>query len=105
MLGAIARHLPGVKATRPDGGMTLWVDLPAGVHAVELHDEALDAGVHVAPGTWFFPEGGGESNLRLSFVGEPPERIEEGVARLGRILERQLRKRPRPEIEETSPFI
>lgn len=105
MLAAIVRHLPEVRVLPPEGGMTVWLELPAGIDAIELHEEALAEGVEVAPGPWFFPEGGGETNLRLSFVGETGPRIEEGIARLGRAFARQLRKHPRHENEETSPFI
>jgi len=105
MLGALERHLPEVRVERPQGGMTLWLELPPGANAVALHDEAQSAGVLVAPGTWFYPEGGGERHLRLSFVGEPGERIEDGVEKLGEILERHLQNRPRREAEEITPFI
>jgi 2-aminoadipate transaminase len=38
------------------------------------------------PGTSFFPQGGHENTVRLSFVTVSPERIAQGVEALGRVL-------------------
>ena len=94
MLEAIERHLPAsVVPTIPDGGLTLWLRLPEGASSPALAEEALSLGVWIAPGTLFSPEKGGQGFVRLSFVGEPPERIDEGMALLGRTLA-QHRARP-----------
>src|SRR5438094_4221633 len=42
----VAAHFPaGTRATRPEGGGVTWVELPAGVSALRLHDRALASGV------------------------------------------------------------
>jgi 2-aminoadipate transaminase len=87
MLESLARHFPaGARWTRPSGGLFLWVTLPPGVDSMELLDEALHAGVAFIPGAPFYADGGGADTLRLNFSYCTPERIEEGIGRLGRLL-------------------
>ena len=91
MLGAMERHFPpGVRWTRPEGGLFLWVTLPAGADSMELFQRALEEKVAFVPGSAFFPNGGGKECFRLNFSYATPERIEEGVARLGRAMRKQL---------------
>ena len=48
---AIAVHFPaGTRISRPRGGFLLWVEMPSGKSALDLHDRALVRGVSVAPG-------------------------------------------------------
>jgi DNA-binding transcriptional MocR family regulator len=91
MLQAIARHLPaGVQSNPPQGGLFVWLRLPATVTAEQLLPNARRKGVTFAPGNTFFPEHrGGENWLRLNFACQAPEAIEEGIKRLGRAI-RQL---------------
>ena len=42
------------------------------------------------PGGSFFPNGAGENTMRLNFSNMPPERIGEGVRRLGRLVREAL---------------
>lgn len=44
---------PGTRVTLPEGGFILWVELPAGVCAIELHHAALREHICVAPGPMF----------------------------------------------------
>lgn len=91
MLAALAEHFPpGTHWIRPDGGLFLWVTLPQGVNAAELLPEALAARVAFVPGAPMFPNGGGENTLRLNFSNATPERIREGIARLGRVLHQSM---------------
>lgn len=87
MLAALARHLPpGARWTVPEGGLYLWVRLPDGVSALALAEAALAAGVVVAPGGAYFPEGRDEPYISLNFAVQPPALIDEGVRRLGLAL-------------------
>jgi 2-aminoadipate transaminase len=91
MLRALAYHCPpGVRWTRPQGGLFLWATLPEGLDANLLLAEALKEKVAFVPGGSFHPAGGGESTLRLNFSYAKPEVIEEGIYRLGRVLARRL---------------
>jgi 2-aminoadipate transaminase len=89
MLRALERHFPaGVRWTRPQGGLFLWVTLPNGMDSARLLEDAIREKVAFVPGDAFFPKGGGANTLRLNFSYSTPERIEEGIARLGRALAR-----------------
>ena len=88
-LRALERRLAGRATwTRPAGGMFLLFRLPAGQSATALLSKALDQGVAYVPGAPFFPAGGGEETMRLNFVSPPLADIDEGVARLVRVIER-----------------
>ncbi len=87
LLSALERNLAGLASwTRPAGGFFSWLELPAGVDAVAFAERALAVGVAVVPGPPFFPEGGGERHVRLSFSCARETEIEEGVSRLARLL-------------------
>jgi 2-aminoadipate transaminase len=89
MLRAMETHFPStVQWTRPQGGLFLWVTLPPGLDSTALLKEALEQKVAFVPGTPFYPSGGGARTLRLNFSYCTPERIEEGIARLGAVLRR-----------------
>jgi len=92
MLEAMRRHFPEcVRWTKPEGGLFLWVTLPEGVDSGLLLREALAREkVAFVPGASFFPGGGGERTCRLNFSYCDPERIEEGVRRLGRVIARAI---------------
>ena len=91
MLEALARHFPpGVRWTRPQGGLFLWVTLPGGFDASAVLADALAAKVAFVPGSSFHARGGGEPTLRLNFSYCRPELIEEGIRRLGAVLEHRL---------------
>ena len=82
----VAAHFPaGTRATRPEGGGVMWVELPAGISALRLHDRALEAGIAIAPGPIFSARQGYESCIRLSSGVVWSPRIEAAVATLGRI--------------------
>ncbi len=92
MLEALARNFPpGTRWTRPKGGLFLWASAPKGIDTAELLKDALVEKVAFVPGAAFFPEGGGDESMRLNFSYAPPEVIEEGIRRLGRVLSRALK--------------
>lgn len=87
MTGALERELPeGARYSRPKGGLFLWVELPEVVDARDLLPRALDHDVAFVPGDSFFPNSARRNTMRLNFSAMPPERIEEGVRRLGRLV-------------------
>jgi len=88
MLAAIDRFLPaGVQVDSPQGGFFLWLRLPEGLSADELLPLACEQGVDFVPGSSFYPDGAdGKDRLRLNFVVQPPEEIEEGIRRLGKAI-------------------
>ncbi|TMA77138.1 MAG: PLP-dependent aminotransferase family protein [Deltaproteobacteria bacterium] len=82
----VAAHFPaGTRATRPDGGGVLWVEMPEGISSLELHDRALAAGIAIAPGPIFSARQGYENCVRLSCGVAWSSRVEAAIATLGRI--------------------
>lgn len=81
---ALHAELPsGYSWTSPDGGMFLWVTAPEPVDTLRLLERAVERDVAFVPGRDFFPTDGGSNYLRLNFSNSTPDRIREGVARLG----------------------
>src|SRR5262249_57618911 len=67
----VAASFPeGTRMTRPEGGAILWVQMPASVDALKLHEEALRRGISVAPGPIFSATGRYRSCIRLN-TGNP----------------------------------
>ena len=94
MLQALAAHFPASAVwTRPRGGLTLWVELPETIDALELFHAATGRGVVFTPGVAFFPNGGGRHGMRLSFNRESEPRIRRGVRILGELIAERLQAR------------
>lgn len=77
---------PEVTFTRPEGGMFIWVMLPPELTATDLFERAIEQKVAFVPGMPFFVDGGGQHNLRLNFSNADPNRIADGIGRLGHIM-------------------
>jgi 2-aminoadipate transaminase len=90
MLDALSRHFPvQVQWTRPEGGMFIWVRLPAGLDSARLLEKAIAQKIAFVPGAPFFANEPQHNTLRLSFVTVPPEKIEEGIAKLGQLIRQE----------------
>ena len=74
----------------PRGGFFLWATLPDRVDADRLLARAVDHGVIYVAGEAFFVDGSGKNLVRLSFSAPTPERIREGVRRLGTAVAAEL---------------
>ncbi len=87
LIKAMEKHFPpGVKFTHPDGGLFLWVTLPEGVDAGEILVKSVEHNVAFVPGAPFYPNNKKVNTMRLNFSNMPPDRIEEGIKRLGEVL-------------------
>jgi len=89
MLDALARHFPaGTRWSVPRHGALVWAELPEGYDAGALLLPALETeGVAYVPGTAFSFDGrGGARGMRLNFSFPSVAQIEEGIARLGRVI-------------------
>ncbi|MGH9703501.1 MAG: PLP-dependent aminotransferase family protein [Candidatus Acidiferrales bacterium] len=92
----LERLMPaGTEWTRPDGGMSVWVTLPAGLDAGEMLHQLTDRGVHYVPGRYFYLQNPEPNTLRLGFAGVDEKRIVRGIATLGEFLRAQIAKRER----------
>lgn len=85
LVSAIQRHIPeGARYTRPQGGMFVYMTLPAGISSMELFEVAVKRNVAFVPGAAFHAGGlGGDSTLRLSFATCDEAQMDEGMRRLG----------------------
>lgn len=70
---------------RAQGGFFVGLWLPDATEVGEFYNRAKDAGLVLSSAEGFFPERGGEGFVRLPFPALPPDRIEEGVKRLGKV--------------------
>jgi 2-aminoadipate transaminase len=87
MIEAIDCHMPkSFKHTDPDGGLFIWGSFTSSVNTADMFQAAIAANVAYITGGSFFAEGGGANTLRLNYSNESPERIEEGVKRLGGVF-------------------
>jgi DNA-binding transcriptional MocR family regulator len=94
MLAAMEEHFPkGCVWNRPVGGMFVWVELPEGIDGAALLERAIrEADVAFVPGAPFFADRSHRSAIRMSFVTTPPERIREGIRRIGVLLAEEIAK-------------
>lgn len=91
MLGAMDTYFPPeVEWTQPLGGLFLWGILPEHLKASEVLIEAAKQNVAFVPGAPFFPDGSGHNTMRLNFSYAAPDKIREGIARLGKVLHEKL---------------
>jgi DNA-binding transcriptional MocR family regulator len=95
LLGALSDHMPpGTTWTEPSGGFYSWVTLPEGLDARAMLPRAVAALVAYVPGTGFFAgeaeQDANKRSLRLSYCYPTPERIVEGVRRLGNVIDDEL---------------
>ena len=84
---AVARYFPaGTKISAPQGGITLWVQLPSGVDSLELFRQALDRKVAILPGVICSTGSAYRNCLRVSCGLPWSSRIEDGIQTLGEII-------------------
>ena len=87
MLDALTRAMPeDTRWSEPRGGLQVWLTLPADVSGEALHRAAIDRGVVYHLGKTCYQASGGQNQLALSFANQSPERIAEGVERLGEAI-------------------
>ncbi|MCY1669151.1 aminotransferase-like domain-containing protein [Rhizobium sp. SL86] len=88
MLSALSKYMPASTSwTKPEGGMFIWVTLPAGLDGAELLARSIETEkVAFVPGQAFFADRSGANTLRLSFSCANEAMIEEGIQRLGRLI-------------------
>jgi 2-aminoadipate transaminase len=91
MLGAMDRSFPPeVKWTQPEGGLFLWGTLPEHLNSADVLQTAIEQKVAFVPGGPFYATGGGHNTMRLNFSNATNEKIEEGIQRLGKVIQAKL---------------
>ncbi len=81
LVEALAEHLPDWAFRTPDGGLSLWVELPE-PRSTALTVAAERRGVLLAAGALFAVEGGMERFVRLPYADHDPDVLRDAVRRL-----------------------
>ncbi|HOV05870.1 MAG TPA: PLP-dependent aminotransferase family protein [Anaerolineaceae bacterium] len=91
MVDSLEENMPeGVSWTRPQGGLFLWVTLPEPFNSTELLPQVIEDNVAYVPGEFFHADGTGKNTMRLNFSYCSPEKINEGIARLGKAFKKKI---------------
>jgi 2-aminoadipate transaminase len=89
----LTRVMPaGTKWSRPEGGMCVWVELPAGIDSSELLIHVRERGVLFSPGRYFYLQNPQPNTLRLGFAGLKEREIVRGISILNEVLRAKMRK-------------
>lgn len=92
MAAGIKKYFPaGVKATDPEGGMFLWVEVPGVDDTVALFQECLKHNVAFVPGDPFFAGKPQPGAFRLNYSNMSDEQIDTGLKRLGEALKQAVK--------------
>jgi DNA-binding transcriptional MocR family regulator len=88
---AIARYFPqGTRLTVPDGGLSLWVELPQKLSSKRVFDAALQEQILVSPGLMFSNSLRFDPYLRINCGWPHSQDVEQALQRLGQIVARLL---------------
>ncbi len=91
MLAAMDRFFPPeVDWTHPEGGLFLWGTLPSYLSSAEVLKAAVERKVAFVPGEPFHPNGGGHNTMRINFSNATPDKISEGIRRLGEVIQERI---------------
>jgi 2-aminoadipate transaminase len=91
MLSALQKYFPEETSwTKPEGGMFVWAEVPEYIDTDLLFKEALQEKVAYVVGSAFYPYGEDKRHMRLNFSLNTPEKIEEGIKRLGNLLKKKI---------------
>jgi DNA-binding transcriptional MocR family regulator len=82
----------GTRLTQPEGGFVLWVELPAGIDTLALHDEAARLSVDYVPGALFSASGRYANCLRLNAGYPVTPATETAIRRLGQLFSSRLKR-------------
>lgn len=92
LLPSLHRHFPAeTRASFPDGGASVWVELPPVIDAVEYFFKAREMGIGLAPGPIFSTQDKYNNFIRLSCTGIWNEAMEDGVRKLGQLAQKWLK--------------
>jgi len=93
---ALEKNMPAETSwARTEGGMTIWITLPAGFDAGDLLIHARERGIYFVPGRYFYLQNPQPNTLRLGFASVDEKTIARGVQMFCDVLKTELRKRQR----------
>lgn len=80
----VSRYLPeGTRVSKPQGGFTLWVELPDEFDTYTLNRLLEAEDIQIANGNIFSAAGKYRNCLRLNFAGVPNRKIEQAINKIG----------------------
>ncbi len=87
MLRCFRKYMPeGVRWTEPQGGLFLFVTLPAGLDSARILKKAIENNVAFVDGATFFCNDSGHNTMRINFSYSSDTEIELGVERLSHVI-------------------
>ena len=92
-LDTMTQHFPpesGVSWTSPEGGLFLWVSVPAHIDTDELFFDAIEHKVAFVPGALFYGENPERNHMRINFSYVSKEQLAEAVERLAGCIQKRL---------------
>jgi DNA-binding transcriptional MocR family regulator len=75
----------GTRISRPQGGLSLWVELPKTIDTIELYNSAISKKITFSPGSMFTLQNQFSNCMRLTFGLEWNEKTENSLKLLGRL--------------------
>jgi DNA-binding transcriptional MocR family regulator len=75
----------GTRLSRPQGGLSLWAELPKSVDTIELYNDAVTRKITFSPGSMFTLQKQFSHCMRLSYGLEWNEKTENALKTLGRL--------------------
>ena len=92
MMNAMKKYFPdGYICNKPAGGMFAWVTLPEEIDTELMFLDALKEKVAYVHGKAFCVDGSGGRSMRLNFSYATNEQLEEGMKRLGVVIDKKLK--------------
>ncbi|MCG3152179.1 MAG: Histidinol-phosphate aminotransferase [bacterium] len=89
LIEGLAHYLPpGIGFSRPQGGLSLWVDLPAPWQSLPVYHLAREEGVEIGVAPFFMPGKSDTSGFRLAYSLHSEASLKEAARRLGQALTR-----------------
>jgi len=82
--------IEGIKWTKPNGGLFLWLTLPDPLDATEMFVNAIEKKVAYVVGSAFDPNGTDRRTMRLNFSYASLEEIDKGIQRLAEVIKEKL---------------
>ncbi len=91
MIKCFRKYFPKeVTWTEPEGGLFLFVTLPATVSTDNILEKAIKKKVAFVAGSTFFCNDSGRNTMRINFSFSDLEVIEEGIKRLAMVIDEEL---------------
>jgi len=82
----ISEQFPaGTKISRPQGGLSIWIELPKGIDTMELYEDAMRNKISISPGGMFTLQQQFGNCMRLGYGLQWGDKVENGLKTIGRL--------------------